>query len=148
MRYAPAESVVVELTNAPKYDIGARRVAGLAKLDSKLTVTFSGEMDPATVTSETFTVRQGTTAVAGTVACSGVTAVFTPASDLASNTTYTATITTGARDLAGNALASDYVWSFTTGAAPDVIKPTVTFLNPADGAIGVSINKAIAATFS
>jgi len=33
------------------------------------------------------------------------------------NTVYTATITTGARDTFGNALASNLVWSFTTGAS-------------------------------
>ena len=42
-------------------------------------------------------------------------ATFTPASALAASTTFTATITTGAKDLAGNALASDFVWTFTTG---------------------------------
>src|SRR5439155_23519643 len=39
-------------------------------------------------------------------------------SDLAPNALYTATITTGARDLAGNALAANFVWSFTTAATP------------------------------
>ena len=53
----------------------------------------------------------------GTVTYAGTGAIFAPASDLTASTVYTATITTGAKDLAGNALASDYVWSFTTGAA-------------------------------
>jgi hypothetical protein len=39
---------------------------------------------------------------------------------LAGLTTYTATITTGAQDLAGNALATPYVWTFTTVADPVV----------------------------
>jgi hypothetical protein len=39
---------------------------------------------------------------------------FTPLSNLTGGGTYTATITTGVTDLAGNALASNYVWSFTT----------------------------------
>jgi hypothetical protein len=42
----------------------------------------------------------------------------TPASWLEPNTTYTAALTTGAKDMAGNALASNLVWSFTTGANP------------------------------
>jgi hypothetical protein len=42
-------------------------------------------------------------------------ATFTPAANLADNTSYTATVTTGAMDLAGNALATDNVWTFTTG---------------------------------
>ena len=45
-------------------------------------------------------------------------ATFTPNNALTLSTTYTATITTGARDLFGNALASDFVWTFTTSATP------------------------------
>jgi len=41
------------------------------------------------------------------------------------NTLYTATITTGAQDLAGTALASNYVWTFTTAVAIVVVPPTV-----------------------
>ncbi len=52
----------------------------------------------------------------GAVTYSGVTATFTPSVDRAYNTVYTATITTDVKDLAGNALVSDYSWSFTTGA--------------------------------
>src|SRR5262249_1401721 len=47
-------------------------------------------------------------------------ATLTPSSQLAASTTYTATIVGGSggvKDLAGNALASNVVWSFTTGAA-------------------------------
>jgi hypothetical protein len=43
------------------------------------------------------------------------TATFTPTSNLASGTTYTVTMTTGVKDVAGNALASNNVWTFTTG---------------------------------
>jgi len=45
----------------------------------------------------------------------GTIATFTPLSNLAPSTTYVITITTGVTDLAGNALASQYVWMFTTG---------------------------------
>jgi hypothetical protein len=77
-------------------------------------ITFSGAMDPATITSSTFMLKQGTTAVAGAVTYSGTTASFTPTSALAANTVYTATVTTGAKDMAGNAILADKVWSFTT----------------------------------
>src|SRR5947207_2391704 len=105
-------------------------------------------MDPLTITPGTFTLKQGTTAVAGTVSYAGVTATFTPSSTLAPLTTYTAPMTTGSRDLAGNALASNFVWSFTTGATPDTIAPTVSFTVPANAATGVAINQKIAATFT
>ena len=120
-------------------------------INRTIAATFSEGMDPLTITTMTFQVTgPGTTPVTGTVAYAlvGNVATFTPASDLANNTTYTATITTGATDLADNALASDFTWTFTTGAAADTTPPTVTLLNPADGDTGVCINKTVAATFS
>jgi hypothetical protein len=82
-----------------------------------ITAIFSEAMNPLTISTATFTLQQGATAVSGTVIYSGVTALFTPTSALAADTTYTATISTGAKDLAGNVLASNKVWSFTTAAA-------------------------------
>src|SRR5439155_8170777 len=60
----------------------------------------------------------GGTAVTGTVAYDvpSKIATLTPVSTLAPNAVYTATVSTGARDLAGNALAANFVWSFTTAA--------------------------------
>ena len=105
-------------------------------------------MDPATINGSTFILKKGSQPVSGTVTYAGVTATFKPTLALAPNTVYTATITTGAKDVAGNALASDFVWSFTTGAAPDTTAPTVTLTVPANAATGVAINQKIAATFS
>lgn len=84
-------------------------------------------------------------------------AVFTPSIELDPGTEYTATVTTGAEDLAGNQLAgnqaplpaaSDYVWSFTTGAAPDIIAPLVTLTFPEDLAANVALNSTVSATFN
>ncbi len=83
-------------------------------LNSIPAVTFSEAMNSSTITSSTFTLKQGTTAVAGTVTYSGTTARFTPSSALVGNTVYTATITTGVKDGAGNAMAANYTFSFTT----------------------------------
>src|SRR5206468_3879987 len=88
-------------------------------ISGNIAATFSEAMDSSTITPGTFTLKQGTTAVAGTVSYAGVTATFTLLGALATLTTFTATVTTGARDLAGNALAADFSWSFTTGATPD-----------------------------
>ncbi len=100
-------------------------------------------MAPATINATTFTVMgPGATPVAGTVSYTGTTATFTPAASLASNSVYVATITTGAQDPLGNALAANVVWSFTTGA------PTVVSTVPAAGAVAVSVNTLISATFS
>jgi len=125
----------------------ANAAAG-APTGSKLSATFSEAMDPETITRTTFTLRQGTTTVQGVVTYSGVTAVFAPTSYLLSNTVYTGTITTGATDLAGNAPATGYTWSFTTGTSQDTTAPGVTLANPVSAATTVCINKTISASFS
>jgi hypothetical protein len=119
-------------------------------INSKLAATFSKAMNPATITTANFTVIGPGGTVTGTVAYVGASqiATFTPASNLAPSTTYTNTITTGATDLAGNALVSDFVWSFTTGASTDTTAPTVSSTIPTDTATGVPINQTVNATFS
>jgi len=77
--------------------------------------TFSEAMTPSTINASTYTLKQGTTSVSGTVDYFGTTATFTPSNILKAGVVYTATITTGVKDLAGNALAADMIWSFTTG---------------------------------
>ncbi|MDP1829202.1 MAG: ice-binding family protein [Archangium sp.] len=109
--------------------------------------TFSEAMNPATLNMSTFTVMQGMAPVTGIVTYAGLTATFSPAT-LAASTTYTATIATGATDLAGNPLASNYVWTFTTGTIPDSTPPTVILTSPLDLAMNVSILKRLTATFS
>jgi hypothetical protein len=119
--------------------------------DTLITVTFDEAMDPKTIIGTTFKVVNttlGGTAVAGTVTYVGLVATFTPASNLATDTKYTATITTGAADLECNGMASNYVWSFTTGTASDTTAPTVASTNPVNGATGVALSKKISATFS
>ena len=123
---------------------GATNVA----INTNVGATFSEAMAPLTISATTFTLKQGATAVAGSVTYSGVTAVFAPASNLANSTTYTATITTAATDLAGNPLAANYVWSWTTGAAADTTPPTVTGTINANNAINVAVNTKDGATFS
>ncbi len=114
----------------------ADTATGIVK-DTNITATFNEVMDPSTITTATFSLKQGTTPVAGSVSYSGTNAIFNPSSDLADSTTYTATITTGAKDLAGNALASVYVWSFTTG--------TIVAGGPAPVILGTAANYAILA---
>ena len=48
-------------------------------------------------------------------------AVITPSAALENNTAYTAKVlgsTNGVKDAAGNPIASDYIWTFTTGVDP------------------------------
>jgi Ice-binding-like/Bacterial Ig-like domain len=130
--------------------------AAAVPINGKITATFSEGMDSTTLTATTFLLTgPGTTPVTGTVTYAGnagAIATFTPASNLAPSTLYTAKITAGAMDLAGNALAGGGVapnpWTFTTGTAADLAPPTITSTVPANIATGVGINQAVNATFS
>ena len=130
----------VPIVNSTVPAAGATSVA----VDTPISATFSVKMDSATITDTTFTVS-GATSIAGTAALSadGLTATFTPDADLAEDTDYTATITTGAKSADGVALASNKVWSFTTGPAP-----TVVSTEPTPGAINVPVATTISATFT
>jgi len=88
-------------------------------LDRSASALFSEALDPATVSSASFTLVKtiGETSVTGAVSYANKTMVFNPTADLVASTEYTATITMDVADLAGNTLASDKVWSFTTGTA-------------------------------
>jgi hypothetical protein len=85
--------------------------------DKQIAFTFNQAMNPSTLNTTTFTLKQGSTVIDGTVTYSGTTATFTPTHALAAGTAYTATVTTGAKNLAGTGLAADAVWSFTTGGS-------------------------------
>jgi hypothetical protein len=117
-----------------------------------ISATFSKVMDSATITATgTFTLALagvGGAAVPGTIGYAGSTATFTPSSALTPSTEFTATITTAAQDLSGNALAANYVWSFTTGTGSDTTSPTITLTSPASAAMNVPLNAAVSATFS
>ncbi len=93
---------------------------------SNASATFSEAMTASTITGSTVELRDPAAALvsaAVTYDSASRTVTIDPAADLAYSTTYTATVKGGAtdprvKDLAGNALASTYTWSFTTGAAP------------------------------
>jgi hypothetical protein len=104
--------------------------ASVVPSDATVNAVFSQGLDPATVTSGTFTVSgPGTTPVNGAVTydATGNVATFTPESNLASNVFYTAAITTGAHDLRGNPLAAGGLavnpWTFTVGTTTESPAP-------------------------
>lgn len=154
--FALASDYVWTFTTGGTGDLTAPTVTGTIHADgatgvptnTRVGATFSEAVDPASINATTFSFKQGATVVAGTVSSSGANVVFTPNTPLAANTTYTATLTTGAIDLAGNALASPYVWSWTTASTADTTAPTVTLVYPADNATQVATNSAPSATFS
>ncbi len=89
-----------------------------------ISVNFSQDMDKASINKDTFKVNNSLGDVIGTVNYDNEeekwTATFTPAKGYFNyGTEYTVTITSGVRDTDGNALLSDYTWSFTTELEPD-----------------------------
>ena len=114
-------------------------------LNKIVAVNFNMAMNHSTINTSNFTLKQGTTAVAGTVSYIGTTAYFTPDTALAINTIYTAVITKGVKNLEGTPLTNDYTWTFTTGS---ITAPKVITTDPADNATSVALNKTITANFS
>lgn len=109
---------------------------------TNVSATFSEAMDPATLTTDTFTlVRQGTTTPVAAVVTYDATnrrAILNPDTDLDLTTTYTATVkggASGARDLAGNPLADDVVWTFTTASEIDTTPPETTIDSGPSGTV-------------
>jgi hypothetical protein len=93
---------------------GATNVA----VTAPVTVTFSESVISSTISASSFTLRQGTTPVAGTITTSSVTAsitaTFTPDAPLLSGTVYTGEVTTAVEDLTRNPFKSSFQFSFTT----------------------------------
>jgi len=121
-------------------------------LGTAVTAVFSAAMNASTISGTTFLlVNSSGTAIPNTVTynASNNTATLTPTANLATSTTYTATVKGGAagvKDSNGNALAADFVWSFTTGT--DTTPPTVTSVSPASGATLVAVTAGVNAVFS
>jgi len=116
--------------------------------DTKPAATFSEPMNQSTITSSSFTVKQGSEAVAGSISFSENTVTFTPSSALAPNAVHTINISTAVKDTAGNSLANAYFWSFTTAALADVTPPTILSVLPLSNATAVSTDIKPVVTFS
>lgn len=91
--------------------------------NTTITVQFSEEMEPSTITNKTFKLNRGTRALTGTVLYSGLAATFTPTEALSALTPYTVTVTTGARNLKGFPVAIKMMWDFTTGGNRPTLLP-------------------------
>src|ERR1700731_1390073 len=107
--------------NDPDKNSGALGALSVAPLNGSngtcpnavVVVTFIKAMTPSTINTTTFKLA-AKSAVAGVVTydVASHAATFTPSSNLALSTRYTATVTTGARDSSGMPLAGNVVWSF------------------------------------
>jgi hypothetical protein len=87
-----------------------------------ITATLNEAIDPASVSGTSFQLRDAANnLVAALYTVAGNEIVLDPTSALKHSTVYTATLKGGAqgvKDVAGNALASDYSWSFTVAGLP------------------------------
>lgn len=83
-------------------------------VDAIITVTFTEEIDPQTVTSDSFQVGHGQSLIAGTLDVGPDTVTFTPSGKLLYATVYNVKITTAVTDKAGNPFSLDYIFSFET----------------------------------
>ena len=135
--YEPAAGGGTSDTTAPTVT-GTNPAGGATgvAVGTNVTASFSEAMAASTITSGTFTLQAGTTAVTANVGYNSTDKVATldPVADLAAGTTYTATVkggSGGVKDVAGNALAADKTWSFTTAAAGGGTQ-TVTLTATAD----------------
>jgi hypothetical protein len=137
---APAPPTVTDRTPAP----GATDVV----VTTPVTATFSRDMDAATITSATFTLTTGSTAVSAVVTYDPATRVaqLLPASRLGYSTTYDARLDGTIHAADGTPLAGAVTWSFTTGDPPPA--PTVTSTSPADGSTYNARSSNVTATFS
>ncbi len=84
-------------------------------VDQLIRVTFNEPMNASTFTDSSFTLS-GPNSVAGTLTYSDSTVTFRPLKNLEPFTLYTGRIRQSVKDVHGNALQTDYVWTFTTGA--------------------------------
>ncbi len=124
---------------------------------SAIVLTFSEDIDPLTVTNETFQVLAGGAKFGGSPTVSGPVLTFTPDSpfpdlnivsviargdkrDLEGRLTGS-----GIGDMAGLGMASDYMFTFTTG---DRTPPAVKSISPADGAVEAGLDSVVRVEFT
>ncbi|MDQ7823259.1 MAG: Ig-like domain-containing protein [Candidatus Eremiobacteraeota bacterium] len=82
-----------------------------------ISVVFTKDIDPATVNDTTFKVTAGGVPVSGTISTVGNSVTFIPTTQFTGLTSYTVTLSGQIKDLAGNAMGTDYTWSFTTASS-------------------------------
>lgn len=142
-------------TTSAASDAAAPSVARLSPADgltsvptnALIQIEFSEPVQGSTV--DSVTLKQGATTLNITRSLSNGNQLLTltPPALLSPGTAYTITIT-GVRDLANNAMASSITRTFTTGAGPDLVSPTVTSSVPANNALAVSRAASIQVNFS
>ena len=120
--------------------------ASLVSVSSSISITFNESMNSSTLNSSNMSVSCAGN-ISGGISDNGTTMTFLADFPLPFLTTCTVTVTTGVQDLSGNAMTSNYVFTFDTEDS-EKIKPTILSYNPVDGAVDVSSTAAITIVFS
>jgi len=110
---------------------------------------FNKDIDPATITRTTITLKVGTTLVKGSVSYKSLdrVAIFSPSLALNPNTTYTLKVLGGSGGIAdivggaGHYLASDYYAVFTTSSQADAQPPFISFAKGSDFKMAISFSE-------
>jgi YD repeat-containing protein len=115
-------------------------------INTQVVVQFSEPVDGLTINQVTLS-SGGTVNVTSTLTDANQTLILEPVELLNVNATYTISVT-GVKDLSGNALTATSTTTFTTGAAADLVPPTVESVSPANGDTGAPTNGVIQLKFS
>ena len=113
-------------------------------------VTFSTEINIATVNATTFAITPSVAATRVKDSVNPLKLILNPTADLAASTTYTINVTAGMMDMDGNSV-TPYSFIFTTkalGPPPDTTPPTVVSRTPTNGSTGVLVTTSGTITFS
>ncbi|HHW15436.1 MAG TPA: Ig-like domain-containing protein [Firmicutes bacterium] len=117
-RFGKIEDLAADATAPTVTGVTPANNATAVAVSSNVQITFSEDMQAATINPATVLLLNASTgaAVAGSVAYDSSTrkATFTPSANLSAATAYLVVVTTAVKDLAGNALAAAYNSKFTT----------------------------------
>jgi hypothetical protein len=111
-------------------------------------VTFEPGTDPSKISSSNLTLSKGDSPVPGRITISGTTSIFTPDTDLLTETEYTATIVTGHTNSSKDSEKHEYSWKFKTGKHHENIALSVIATDPAGNATSVPVGSSIKVTFN
>jgi len=121
---------------------------------SRVVLTFSVQMDPATLNTSNISLMQGAPTaggggitVEGTISTDDFNAVFAASDILTGETTFYVKVTTGVKSIFGVAMAATFTSTFETGTEVDVTTPEVESTVPGSDETEVARDAVIRATF-
>ncbi|MGA2357344.1 MAG: Ig-like domain-containing protein, partial [Terriglobales bacterium] len=119
--------------------------------NAAFTVLFSQQVDPATVTPQTFYLTDSTTGKMAQgmlqVDVSGFTASFVPTTPYNAGRTYSVQLTSGILDITQNPFSGASFY-FTTGFGPQTQGPQLLGISPVNGASAIPLNSLVVAQFN